>query len=234
LKFDVSAQVDASWVSSLRGLWESSQLQQLADFISQERAHHTVYPPRGQVFTALKETPFDEVRVVIVGQDPYHGPGQAHGLSFSVPPGIGLPPSLRNIYRELESDLGQRPPPDGSLLGWARQGVLLLNAVLTVREGEPASHQGKGWESVTDAIMESLWTGTRPVAFVLWGRFAATTFDRIRRRPAGADHLVLKSAHPSPLSAHQGFLGSRPFSKINDWLAQRGELPIQWGAPSSR
>lgn len=207
-------------------------MERLADFVSEERSHHTVYPPRGQVFTALKETPFDQVRVVILGQDPYHGPGQAHGLSFSVPPGIGLPPSLRNIYRELEADLGSAPSASGSLLHWSRQGVLLLNAVLTVREGEPASHQGKGWEGVTDAVMEALWTGHRPVAFVLWGRFAANTLDRIRRRPPGAEHLILKSAHPSPLSAHQGFLGSRPFSKINEWLVRRGQPTIHWVEPA--
>ena len=228
MKFDVSSQVDESWIEPYRDVWNAPWMESLADFVAQERAHHIVYPPKGQVFTALKETPLNQVRVVILGQDPYHGPGQAHGLSFSVQPGTGLPPSLRNIYRELKEDLGQPAPSDGCLLPWAHQGVLLLNAVLTVREGEPASHQGKGWEVFTDAILERLWTGNRPLAFVLWGRFAAKAMERMARKPPLVDHLIISSAHPSPLSAHQGFFGSRPFSKINGWLKTRGEAPIQW------
>ncbi len=232
MSVDIRNQIDPTWFEPLQSICAAPWFEDLSAFVQREREHTTVFPPKGQVFTALKETPLDQVRVVVIGQDPYHGPGQAHGLSFSVPAGVGLPPSLRNIYRELQSDLGEVPPPNGSLLPWAHQGVLLLNAVLTVRSGTPGSHQGKGWERFTDAIIQLLWEGSRPIAFVTWGKFAAETLRRAQSHRAGAAHLVVASAHPSPLSAHAGFLGSRPFSKINHWLEHLGQQPIQWGSGS--
>jgi uracil-DNA glycosylase len=202
------------------------RLAALAAFVAAADAAGPVYPPPGQRFRALELTPPEAVRVVVLGQDPYHGPGQAHGLAFSVPPGVRPPPSLRNIARELADDLGVAAG-GGCLTGWAEQGVLLLNTALTVAHAQAGSHAKRGWEAVTDAIVAHVAAGPRPVAVLLWGAHAQTKADAI---PALADprHLVLRSAHPSPLSARRGFLGSRPFSRINAFLAARGEPPIDW------
>lgn len=195
-------------------------------FVSDERSRHTVFPPREQMFTALELTAPEDVRVVIVGQDPYHGPGQAHGLSFSVPRGVPIPPSLRNVFAELRDDLGKSPPRHGNLESWARQGVLLLNATLTVRAGEAGSHHGHGWETFTDAILRHLGAQRTPVAFVLWGSSA-----RSKRTLINDQHTVIESAHPSPLSAHRGFFGSRVFSRINQHLHLHRLTAIDWELP---
>lgn len=211
-----------SWTEKLAPEFEKPYFKELLSFVAKEREKHTVYPPPGEVFTALDETPFESVKVVLFGQDPYHGAGQGHGLSFSVKPGVVLPPSLRNIYKELKSDVGFNPPGHGCLSGWARQGVLLLNSVLTVREKEPASHADQGWETFTDAILKSL--RKKPCVFVLWGRYA-------KEKSYLADpelHRIVTSAHPSPLSASNGFFGSRPFSKVNAHLQELGLGPINW------
>jgi uracil-DNA glycosylase len=201
--------------------------QKLRDFLEKERKEHAVYPPEDEVFTALQLTPFDDVKVVILGQDPYHGPGQAHGLAFSVRPGVKPPPSLRNIFKELHADLGCRIPDNGYLVPWAKQGVLLLNTVLTVREGEAHSHKGKGWEEFTDAVIRAV--GHRPdeVVFVLWGAPAGKKTELIDTER----HTVVQSVHPSPLSARRGFFGSRPFSRINEALEKAGKSPIDWQIP---
>jgi uracil-DNA glycosylase len=200
----------------------------LQDFVAQERARHTVYPPRGQVFTALRLTPYAQVKVLLLGQDPYHGPGQAHGLAFSVAPGVAPPPSLRNMFKELQTDVGAPPPRDGSLTPWAEQGVLLLNAVLTVRAGEANSHAGRGWEHFTDAVIRAVGHKQEPVVFLLWGRYAQ------KKRPLidTARHTVLEGVHPSPLSAKKGFFGSRPFSRANAALEAAGRTPVHWALPS--
>jgi uracil-DNA glycosylase len=196
----------------------------LQAFVAGERVRHTVYPPDDEVFAALHLTPFAETRVVILGQDPYHGPRQAHGLCFSVRPGVTAPPSLVNILAELRSDLGVEPPGHGCLTGWAEQGVLLLNATLTVRAGQAGSHQGKGWEQFTDEVLRAVVARPTPAVFVLWGASA-------RRKKSLIDtsrHTVIESAHPSPLSAHNGFFGSRPFSRANAALTASGQQPIDW------
>jgi uracil-DNA glycosylase len=200
----------------------------LRAFVDEERRHHQVFPPSDDVFAALHLTPFSEVKVLILGQDPYHGPGQAHGLCFSVRPGIDVPPSLRNIHAEMESDLGVPQPDHGNLEAWARQGVLLLNATLTVRAHEAASHQRRGWETFTDEVIRAVAAKTERVVFILWGSSA-------RRKKALVDtsrHVVIESPHPSPLSAHRGFLGSRPFSRANAALVAAGRDPVDWRIPS--
>lgn len=197
---------------------------QLQDFIQQERAQHRVYPPAHQTFAALEHTPFQQVRVLLLGQDPYHGEGQAHGLSFSVLPGTPPPPSLKNIFKERQSDLGLSPPDHGYLGAWAAQGVLMLNTVLTVRAGEAGSHQKRGWERFTDSIIQALSQRSEPLVFVLWGKQAQTRRALINEHR----HHVIASAHPSPLSAHRGFFGSRPFSSINRILPTP---PIDWQLP---
>ncbi len=209
----------------LQGELDSSYMAALKTFLLTEReAGKQIYPKGSEWFNALNLTPLVEVRVVILGQDPYHGEGQAHGLCFSVQRGVKPPPSLVNIYKELKADLGVIPPPHGNLESWASQGVLLLNSVLTVEAGKAASHQGRGWERFTDAIVRVVNGQKRPIAFVLWGNYA-------QKKAAFVDHkrhLVISSAHPSPLSAHNGFFGSKPFSKINDFLSAQGEAEIQW------
>ena len=197
---------------------------QLQQFLDDDSRQHTIYPPADQVFRALELTPIEEVRVLLLGQDPYHRPGQAEGLAFSVAPGTRIPPSLRNIFCELESDLDVTPPGDGSLVRWARQGVLLLNAVLTVREGEPTSHAGRGWEHFTDAIIRTLSDRPEPVVFALWGGYAQKKLSLID----DSRHPVVTAAHPSPLSARRGFLGTRPFSRINAALSRLNQQPIEW------
>ena len=216
------------WREVLEDEVSSPRFAALQDFVSRERAKHTVYPPEGEVFTALRLTPFAKVRVFLLGQDPYHGAGQAQGLAFSVAPGTPLPPSLRNMFKELQADVGAPPPRDGSLVPWAKQGVLLLNAVLTVREGEANSHAGKGWEHFTDAVIRAVGHKKEPVVFLLWGRYAQKKVPLIDTER----HVVLTGVHPSPLSAKKGFFGSRPFSRTNEALEARGREPVDWALPS--
>lgn len=217
--------IPRDWCTALADELAKPYVPKLAAFEHTERAQNLVFPAFEDVFAALRLTPLAKTRVVIVGQDPYHGEGQAHGLAFSVQPDVPLPPSLRNIYQELHTDLGVAPPPNGCLAGWANQGVLLLNTVLTVRSGAAHSHARKGWERLTDAILQLVAARTQAV-FVLWGGPAR------KKRSLLGDTPVVESAHPSPLSAYRGFLGSRPFSQVNEFLAARGESPIDWSAPA--
>ncbi|MCW2925226.1 MAG: uracil-DNA glycosylase [Thermoleophilia bacterium] len=221
--------IDPSWLAALEAQFGSPDMAKLRQFLLEEqRAGHEVYPPRRDIFAAFDRTPFDAVRVVIVGQDPYHGPGQAMGLSFSVPRGVRQPPSLRNVLAELETDLGLPRPEHGDLTHWADQGVLLLNSSLTVRAREAASHSGRGWEHLTDAAIRALSDGREHLVFLLWGSHA-------RRKGASVDrtrHLVLEAAHPSPLSAHNGFFGCRHFSQANAYLAAHGQAPVDWSLPA--
>lgn len=205
---------------------EKPYFHKLREFVDGERRRAAVYPPEGEEFTALERTPYERVKVMILGQDPYHGPGQAHGLAFSVRPGVRPPPSLVNIFKELRAEMGCPVPRHGCLFSWADQGVLLLNAVLTVRDGEPNSHKGKGWETFTDAVIRALAEREDPVVFVLWGGYAAKKEALI-----GAPHYVHKSAHPSPLSANRGFFGSKPFSVIDRELKRAGKEPVDWCIP---
>lgn len=197
---------------------------ELMQFIDNEYKKYTVYPAKEQIFSSLEATPYEEVKVVIFGQDPYHGQGQAHGLSFSVLPGSPIPPSLRNMFKELEDDLSVPYPNHGYLLPWAKQGVLLLNTVLTVREGEANSHKGKGWETLTDQIIKKLNERKKPIVFILWGKQAQQKETLITNE----HHYILKSVHPSPLSARRGFFGSKPFSKANAFLQSKNIAKIQW------
>lgn len=228
MKISPSA-IEKSWKLVIGDEFEKSHMQSLQRFLQLESDKgHTLFPQEEDVFAAFSATPFDKVRVVILGQDPYHGPGQAHGLCFSVRPGIAPPPSLVNIYKELESDLKIPRVKSGDLRSWTQQGVLLLNSVLTVRENQAASHQRQGWELFTDRVIKELDSRREGLAFVLWGAYAqkkAAFLDRSK-------HLVVESVHPSPLSASRGFFGSRPFSKINEHLKRRGEAPIDWTVPS--
>lgn len=220
--------LDPSWLAPLQKEFDAPYMAALRSFLVAEReAGKRVFPKGSEWFHALDATPLDQVRVVIIGQDPYHGEGQAHGLCFSVREGVQPPPSLVNIYKELKSDLGIDPPRHGHLESWAKQGVLLLNAVLTVEAGRAASHQGKGWEQFTDAVIREVNALPRPVVFILWGSYA-------QRKASFVDttkHCVIKSAHPSPLSAHNGFFGSKPFSRANAFLEAHGERPIDWRLP---
>jgi uracil-DNA glycosylase len=222
------------WLEPLSGEFASPYMAELRAFLVAERqAGKRIFPAGGEWFRALDLTPLDKVRVVILGQDPYHGPGQAHGLCFSVRPGTRIPPSLVNIYKEMEADLGIAPAPHGFLEHWARQGVLLLNSVLTVEQGLAASHQGRGWERFTDAVIRLVNAREEPAVFLLWGSHAqkkAAFVDSIDR---GGPHLVLRAPHPSPLSAHSGFFGCRHFSKANAFLESRGLPPIDWALPES-
>ena len=215
------------WNPVLRHQLRAPYWAELQAFVDAERQARRVFPPPDQVFAALHLTPFASVKAVILGQDPYHGPGQAHGLCFSVPPGIEAPPSLRNIYAEREADLGLAPPPHGNLEAWARQGVLLLNATLTVRAGQAGSHRGKGWERFTDEVIRVVAERTDPVVFILWGA-SARKKRALVHEAGGRRHTVIESAHPSPLSARNGFFGSRPFSRTNEALTQAGREPIDW------
>ncbi|WP_224248585.1 uracil-DNA glycosylase [Hyalangium gracile] len=215
------------WSEVLKEALESPTFRKLERFVAEERRRYTVYPAEADLFSAFRLTPYARVRVLLLGQDPYHGPGQAHGLAFSVQPGVTPPPSLANIFKELWNDLGLKPPAGGSLVPWAEQGVLLLNAVLTVRQAEPNSHAGQGWEEFTDAVIRAVGARPEPVVFLLWGNYA-----RKKRKLIDAQrHEIIESAHPSPLSAMGGFFGSRPFSRINDALMLRGQAPIEWGRP---
>lgn len=220
--------LDDSWKQPLLPEFQSPRMQSLKHFLLAEKAAgKTVYPAGSEYFRALDLTPLDKMRVVILGQDPYHGPGQAHGLCFSVRPGVRPPPSLQNIYKELQDDLGITPPNHGFLKHWAKQGVLLLNSVLTVRAGEAASHQKRGWEEFTDAVIRLVAERDVPTVFMLWGSYA-------QKKAAFVDegkHKVLKSVHPSPLSAHRGFMGCRHFSQANAFLESKGLEPIDWQLP---
>lgn len=221
-------QLQQSWLSRLQGQFDQQYMQKLREFLVTRKQHRAViYPPGSQIFNALNSTSFDQVRVVILGQDPYHGPGQAHGLCFSVLPGVRIPPSLANIYREIQSDLDITSPAHGNLQSWANQGVLLLNAVLTVERGQAGSHQGKGWETFTDAVVQLLTDGREGVVFMLWGSYAQKKGAVIDR----SKHLVLQASHPSPLSAHRGFLGCKHFSRANDYLLRHQVEPIDWSVP---
>lgn len=226
---DAMVKLNESWLTPLQGEFDSPYMDELKRFlVAEKQAGKRIFPPGGEWFHALDATPLDKVRVVILGQDPYHGPGQAHGLCFSVRPGVRIPPSLVNIYKEVKADLGIEPPNHGNLENWAKQGVLLLNAVLTVEAHRAASHQGKGWERFTDAVIRLVNDRDRPAVFILWGSYA--------QRKAGfvdqSKHCVIKSPHPSPLSANNGFFGSRPFSRANAFLQSKGLEPIDWRLPA--
>lgn len=218
------------WLELLAAEFEQPYMRELSAFLRRRRAEGVaVYPPPGQIFAAFDATPPQSVRVVILGQDPYHNPGQAHGLCFSVNPGVPVPPSLQNIYRELREDLGVEPPRHGCLHSWAGRGVLLLNSVLTVERNRPGSHQGRGWERFTDRVLQLLAGSDQPRVFLLWGAQA-------QRKAAAVDgrrHRVLRAPHPSPLSAHRGFFGCRHFSAANRFLGERGLEPVDWRLPAT-
>lgn len=213
-----------TWNEILAEEMQKDYYQELQAFVQKRRAEVRVFPEEKNVFNALELTPFESVKVVILGQDPYHGFGQAHGLSFSVQKGIPLPPSLKNIYKELQEDIGGELPTEGDLSHWAKQGVLLLNTVLTVEEGNANSHKGMGWERLTNRLIESLNKLKHPVIFILWGK-PAQDKEKLITNP---NHVLLKAPHPSPLSAYRGFFGSKPFSRVNDILMQQGQSPIRW------
>lgn len=215
----------AKWQVPLQEEFDADYMVQLSAFLRDEkRKGNTIYPKGAHIFNALDNTLPEQVKVVILGQDPYHGPGQAHGLSFSVPAGVPIPPSLKNIYKELSQDVAFTPPRDGNLTAWAKQGVLLLNAVLTVEKGKAGSHQGKGWERFTDAVIQYLSDQGQHIAFLLWGAYAQKKGSIIDR----SKHLVLHAPHPSPLSAHRGFFGCRHFSQANTYLERHDRCPIDW------
>ncbi|HCI74484.1 MAG TPA: uracil-DNA glycosylase [Lachnospiraceae bacterium] len=216
--------INNDWLEKLNPEFKKPYYARLYKLVSEEYAKYQVFPPQGDILNAFHYTPLHQVRVVIIGQDPYHEPGEAHGLSFSVQPGVKIPPSLLNIYQELHEDLGCYVPDNGCLTKWARQGVLLLNSVLTVRAHQAFSHANFGWQTFTDAAIRAVNQEDRPIAFLLWGR-SAQEKSSILDNPK---HLILKSAHPSPLSAYRGFFGSRPFSKVNHFLEAAGEPPIDW------
>ena len=220
--------LEASWKSRVGDWFEREDMRALSAFLRERKAAGArIYPPGPRIFAAFEATPFDAVKVVVLGQDPYHGQGQAHGLCFSVLPGVPVPPSLQNMYKEIERDLGLAPPDHGWLMPWARQGVLLLNAVLTVEEGRAGAHQGKGWEGFTDHVVDVLNRERDGLVFLLWGSYAQKKGGIVDNRR----HCVLRTTHPSPLSAHRGFLGCGHFSKANRYLAGRGVAPIDWSLP---
>ena len=220
--------LEPSWKAHVGNYLQRDDMQALSVFLRERKAKGArIYPPGPQIFAAFDATPFDAVKVVILGQDPYHGPGQAHGLCFSVLPGVGVPPSLDNIFKEIQRDLGIARPDHGCLLPWARQGVLLLNAVLTVEEGRAGAHQGKGWEGFTDHVVDVLNREREGLVFLLWGSYAQAKGKVIDPRR----HRVLKAPHPSPLSAHRGFLGCGHFSAANDYVIRQGKTPIDWTLP---
>lgn len=213
------------WDIMLRDEFDRPYFKQLENFLTEERARYEIYPPQKDVFNALRYSSFQDTKVVILGQDPYHEPGQAHGLCFSVNKGVTIPPSLVNIYKEIENDLGIKMPGHGYLADWAKQGVLLLNTVLTVRRGQANSHKGKGWEIFTDRIVEILNQRQKPMVFILWGANAKSKTELITNK----EHMVITGAHPSPLSAWKGFFGGRYFSKANRYLEITGQEPVDWG-----
>jgi len=225
---DGRIRLEPSWKARVGDYLQRPDMQELSAFLRREKAAgKRVFPPGPRIFSALDATPFDQVKVVILGQDPYHGPGQAHGLCFSVLPGVPVPPSLGNIFKEIQADLGIALPGHGCLLPWARRGVLLLNAVLTVEEGRAGSHQGRGWEGFTDAIVQALDREKEGLVFLLWGSYAQAKGKLVDARR----HCVLRAPHPSPLSAHRGFLGCGHFGKANRWLQGGGRAPVDWSLP---
>ena len=222
--------LDASWLNVMGDEFDKPYMAELRQFLLEEKQKgKTIFPPGQQIFAAMDRTPFDRVKVVILGQDPYHGPGQAHGLCFSVQPGVQPPPSLINIYKEMESDLGLTPPSHGCLNSWADKGILLLNSVLTVEARKAASHQGRGWENFTDRVIRELEEKREHLVFILWGGYARKKGSFIRRDR----HLVIESPHPSPLSSYRGFFGSRPFSRTNAYLEETGQPGVEWKLPET-
>ncbi|TFE04204.1 uracil-DNA glycosylase [Jeotgalibacillus salarius] len=220
----MSVNIQNDWQELLEPVFEEPPYQQLRAFLKQEYGSDKIFPPMDYIFEAFKRTPFHNVKAVILGQDPYHGEGQAHGLSFSVQEGTRIPPSLQNIFKELKEDVQVNSPKSGDLTKWADEGVLLLNTVLTVKEGQAHSHRGKGWERITDEAIRLLGEREEPIVFILWGKPAQSKSRLISEDK----HLIIASPHPSPLAAHRGFFGSRPFSKTNDFLQQHGIKPIDW------
>lgn len=220
----VDVKIEQSWKEKLEGEFEQPYFNELINFVKEEYSKYTIYPPGNEIFNAFDSCPFDKVKVVILGQDPYHGPNQANGLSFSVREGVPLPPSLQNIYKELKNDLGVQAPKSGDLEKWAKQGVLLLNATLTVRAANAGSHQGKGWEEFTDAVIKILSEQKENLVFILWGAYAQKKGQIIDI----FKHHIIESPHPSPFSADRGFFGSRPFSRTNEYLKKNGITPIEW------
>lgn len=220
----MDVKIDSSWKSRLANEFNAPYFEQLTNFVRDAYTHHQIFPPAKLIFNAFDLCPFDKVKVVIIGQDPYHGLGQAHGLSFSVNEGIALPPSLKNIYQEIRSDLGIQPLSHGNLERWAKQGVLLLNATLTVQADLAGSHQKKGWETFTDSAIKAVANEKEHVVFLLWGNYAQQKAQYIDR----TKHLVLTAVHPSPLSAHRGFFGCKHFSQTNQYLTEHGLEPINW------
>lgn len=220
----MEVKIEPSWKQLLAGEFEKPYFEELTRFVREEYANHKIYPPGKLIFNAFNQCPFDQVKVVILGQDPYHGPGQAHGLCFSVPEGVAFPPSLQNIFAEIKSDLGMSLPHHGNLVRWARQGVFLLNATLTVRATQAGSHQNKGWETFTDRVIHLLAENKENLVFMLWGSYAQQKGKFIEP----SRHLLLTSVHPSPLSAYRGFFGNRHFSKANQYLSEHAKEPINW------
>ncbi len=220
----MDVRIEPGWKHELEAEWEAPYFRQLTQFVADSYRNARIYPPGSRIFAAFDSCPFKDVKVVILGQDPYHGPGQANGLCFSVNPGTDIPPSLQNIFKEIHADTGAPIPPDGDLTRWARQGVLLLNATLTVEAHRAGSHQGKGWETFTDHVIEAISRDRDNVVFILWGSYAKSKAPLIDT----SRHLVLTSPHPSPLSAHRGFFGNHHFSLANDYLTIHGKTPIIW------
>ncbi len=221
---NLTSLIPTDWKTILSKEIDSDYFAQLSEFVTKEYENEICFPPTKMIFKAFEKCPFDNTKVVILGQDPYHGDGQAHGLSFSVPMGIKFPPSLRNIFKELSSDLESQVPFQGDLTDWTEQGVLLLNATLTVRKSTPGSHQKQGWEKFTDSVIKAISDEKESVVFILWGKFAEQKTELINE----SKHFIISSAHPSPFSAHRGFLGSKPFSKTNEYLAEKGFEKIDW------
>jgi len=220
----MDVKIENSWKALLKDEFEKDYFKNLTDFVKQEYKTHTIYPPGRDIFKAFDLCPVDKVKVVIIGQDPYHGKGQAHGLCFSVKDGVKIPPSLRNIYKELHNDIGKEIPETGNIEHWAKQGVLMLNATLTVRAGNAGSHQGKGWENFTDAVIEKISKERENLVFLLWGAYAQKKGQVIDNEK----HYILKSAHPSPFSAYTGFFGNKHFRKTNEFLKSKGKEEIKW------
>ncbi len=221
---NASPKIDSTWLEALSAEFDKDYFKHLRVFLEKEKSNFTVYPPGSKIFAAFDATPFDKVKVVIIGQDPYHGPGQANGLSFSVTQGKRVPPSLKNIFKEMESDLGLKPSKHGDLKNWAENGVLMLNAVLTVRDGQPGSHRNQGWELFTDATIKALSERKENIVFILWGNFARGKKHLIDT----SKHHIIESVHPSPFAARNGFFGSRPFSRTNEILKKHNLTPIDW------
>ena len=220
----MQVKIEKSWQEVLQTEFDKPYFENLVGFVKQEYASNTIFPPAGQIFNAFNTCPFNNVKVVILGQDPYHGPGQAHGLCFSVNDGVQFPPSLQNIFKEITSDLGIPAPKTGNLTRWAEQGVLLLNATLTVRASQAGSHQGKGWEEFTDAVIKTISEKAENVVFILWGSYAIKKKSLINP----SKHCILTAPHPSPLSSYRGFFGCKHFSQTNTYLTSKGKTPIEW------